>query len=74
MKNFKKLNRKELRTVTGNGLLSDLGGAVGGLTSTVGGAIGGVVGGAVSGVGAVVQNTSTGAEVYLLSIVGGVGM
>ncbi|RKS98219.1 bacteriocin-like protein [Chryseobacterium defluvii] len=71
MKNLKKLNRNELRTISGNGLLDNITGAVGGLGAAVGGAVGGagsvvggaiggvvgVVGGVVSGTGAVAANT-----------------
>nr|WP_170149007.1 hypothetical protein [Chryseobacterium defluvii] len=65
------MNRNELRTISGNGLLDNITGAVGGLGAAVGGAVGGagsvvggaiggvvgVVGGVVSGTGAVAANT-----------------
>lgn len=52
MKNLKKLNRNELRTISGNGLLDNVTGAVGGLGAAIGGAVGGagnIVGGVVGG-------------------------
>lgn len=63
MKNLKKLNRNELKTISGNGLLDNIGGLVGGLGGAiggVGGVVGGVVGsvgGAVGGLGGVVSGT-----------------
>lgn len=57
MKNFKKLNRNELKTISGNGLFDNIGGVIGGLGGVVGGVVGGVgtiVGGVVNGVGSTV--------------------
>lgn len=57
MKNLKKLDRSELKTISGNGLLDPIGGLIGGLGGVVGGVVGGVgtiVGGVVSGVGSTV--------------------
>ena len=57
MKNLKKLNRNEMKTISGNGLFDNIGGVVSGLGGAIGGAIGGVggvVGGAIGGVGGVV--------------------
>lgn len=54
MKNLKKLNRNELKTISGEGLLDNIGGVIGGLGGVVGGVVGGVgtiVGGVVGGVG-----------------------
>ncbi|CAM3018252.1 hypothetical protein DRF59_13720 [Chryseobacterium flavum] len=65
MKNLKKLDRNELKTISGNGLLDPIGGLIGGLGGVVGGVVGGVgniVGGVVGGVGNVVGG-----------VVGGVG-
>lgn len=65
MKNLKKLDRNELKTISGNGLLDPIGGLIGGLGGVVGGVVGGVgtvVGGVVSGVGSTVGG-----------VVGGVG-
>lgn len=61
MKNFKKLDRNELKTISGNGLL-DLIGGIGGVIGGVVGGLGGVVGGVVGGVGGVVGG-----------VIGGVG-
>jgi hypothetical protein len=49
MKNFKKLNRKELKSISGEGLLDNIGGVIGGL--------GGVVGGILHDTGVLVSNT-----------------
>lgn len=60
MKNLKKLNRNELKTISGNGLLDNIGGLVTGLGGAVGGAIGGlggVVGGVVTGATGVLETT-----------------
>ncbi|KFF21113.1 hypothetical protein IQ37_15545 [Chryseobacterium piperi] len=46
MKNLKKLNRNELKTISGEGIFDNIGGVIGGL--------GGVVGGVVNGVGTIV--------------------
>lgn len=61
MKNLKKLNRNELRTISGNGLLDNivgvangLGGVVSGAVNGAGAIVGGVVGGAVGTVGGAV--------------------
>ncbi|WP_312395146.1 bacteriocin-like protein [Chryseobacterium sp.] len=54
MKNFKKLDRNELKTITGNGLLDNIGGVVGGVV--------GVVGNTVSGIGDVLSEIGTLAE------------
>lgn len=63
MKNFKKLNRNELKTISGNGLFDNIGGVIGGLGGVVGGVVGGVgtiVGGVVGGVGSTVGGAVTG--------------
>lgn len=60
MKNLKKLNRNEMKAISGNGLLDNIGGVVGGLGGAIGGAIGGVggvIGGAIGGLGGVVSGT-----------------
>ncbi|WP_165835330.1 MULTISPECIES: bacteriocin-like protein [Chryseobacterium] len=65
MKNLKKLDRNELKTISGNGLLDPIGGLLGGLGGVIGGVVGGVgtvVGGVVGGVGSTVGG-----------VVGGVG-
>lgn len=57
MKNLKKLDRNELKAISGNGLLDPIGGLLGGLGGVVGGVVGGVgsiVGGVVGGVGSTV--------------------
>lgn len=57
MKNLKKLDRNELKTISGNGLLDPIGGLLGGLGGVIGGVVGGVgtvVGGVVGGVGSTV--------------------
>jgi len=57
MKNLKKLDRNELKTISGNGLLDPIGGLLGGLGGVVGGVVGGVgtiVGDVVTGVGTLV--------------------
>ncbi|GEN69239.1 bacteriocin-like protein [Chryseobacterium rhizosphaerae] len=59
MKNLKKLDRNELKTISGNGLLDPIGGLLGGLGGVVGGVVGGVgtiVGDVVTGVGTLVGN------------------
>jgi hypothetical protein len=56
MKNFKKLNRDELKSISGDGLLDPLGGLIGGVVGAVGGIVGGVVGGVANGVGGIVGN------------------
>lgn len=65
MKNFKKLDRNELKTISGNGLLDPIGGLIGGIGGVIGGVVGGlggVVGGAVGGIGGAVGG-----------VIGGVG-
>jgi hypothetical protein len=64
MKNLKKLNRNELKTISGNGLLDNitgvvtgLGGAVGTTVVGLGGVVGGVVGGVLGTVGGAVAGT-----------------
>ncbi|ASW73473.1 hypothetical protein IQ37_15540 [Chryseobacterium piperi] len=49
MKNLKKLNRDELKTISGNGLLDNIGGVIGGL--------GGVVQGVLHDTSVLVGNT-----------------
>jgi hypothetical protein len=59
MKNLKKLDRNELKAISGNGLLDPIGGLLGGLGGVVGGVVGGVGtigGGVVGGVSTVVTN------------------
>ncbi|MCE3074475.1 bacteriocin-like protein [Chryseobacterium gwangjuense] len=64
MKNLKKLNRNELKTISGNGLLDNitgvvtgLGGVVVGTVNGLGAVAGGVVGGVVGTVGGAVAGT-----------------
>lgn len=62
MKNLKKLDRNELKTISGEGLLDPiggLGGVVGGVLGGVGTIVGGVVGGVGSTVGGVVGGVGT---------------
>ncbi|AZA83724.1 hypothetical protein C1637_14215 [Chryseobacterium lactis] len=59
MKNLKKLDRNELKSISGEGLLDPIGHLIGGVVGAVGGivgGIGGVVGGTVSGVVNVLEN------------------
>nr|WP_153816312.1 hypothetical protein [Chryseobacterium viscerum] len=59
------MDRNELKTISGNGLLDPIGGLLGGLGGVIGGVVGGVgtvVGGVVGGVGSTVGG-----------VVGGVG-
>ncbi|WP_415327332.1 bacteriocin-like protein [Chryseobacterium sp. MMS23-Vi53] len=68
MKNLKKLNRDELRTISGAGLLDNVLGVVNGTVGTVGGivnGVGGVVGGVVNGVGSTLGATVNGTVTVL---------
>ncbi|MGK6341005.1 bacteriocin-like protein [Chryseobacterium sp. DT-3] len=56
MKNFKKLDRKELKAISGNGIFDNIGGVIGGLGGVVGG-VGTIVGGVVGSVGGAVNAT-----------------
>ncbi|MFC5872708.1 hypothetical protein SAMN05443633_10912 [Chryseobacterium arachidis] len=65
MKNLKKLNRNELKTISGNGLFDNITGVVVGL--------GGVVGNTINGVGGVVANTVNGVGGAVAGTVVGLG-
>ncbi|PWN71511.1 hypothetical protein C1631_002485 [Chryseobacterium phosphatilyticum] len=59
MKNLKKLDRDQLKSISGEGLLDPIGQLIGGVVGAVGGIVGGlggVVGGTVTGVLGVVGN------------------
>ncbi|MCS3528923.1 bacteriocin-like protein [Chryseobacterium sp. JUb7] len=43
MKNLKKLNRNELKSIEGNGLLGDLGAGLGVLIGGIGATVGGII-------------------------------
>ncbi|MBT2620299.1 hypothetical protein [Chryseobacterium sp. ISL-6] len=66
MKNFKKLSKNELRTITGNGLIENVGGVVGGLGS--------IIGGTVSGVGGIVGTTVSNTGAIVGGIIGGIAL
>ncbi|WP_412850685.1 bacteriocin-like protein [Chryseobacterium sp. PMSZPI] len=59
MKNLKKLDREQLKSISGEGLLDPVLGLVGGVLGAVGGVVGGVLGvasGTVTGVVSVLEN------------------
>lgn len=60
MKNLKKLNRNELKTISGNGLLDNIVNVANGVVGAAGGAVvgvGNIVGGVVVGTGNVTTTT-----------------